>query len=179
MAERDWLAGRFEGHRAHLRAVAYRMLGSLTEADGQVHEAWLRLSRRDERSLECVRTWMTTFVAGLCLTTLRARSSQRETRFDEPVPGPIVDRADRTERAHEESIADSVTLAVLAVLDTLSPDERLAVVLHDVFAVPLDQIAPTLECSTESAKQLLSGARRSIRDQPHGWVGNGAGRGGS
>src|SRR5690348_13539147 len=140
MGEHDWLAERFEEHRAHLRAVAYRMLGSLGEADDAVQESWLRLSRADTGGVENLGGWLTTVVARVCLDMLRARTARREEPLGAPVP--IVGRADGTDPEHEALLADSVGLALLVVLDTLAPAERLAFVLHDVFAVPFEEIAP-------------------------------------
>jgi RNA polymerase sigma factor (sigma-70 family) len=162
MEERDWLAERFEEHRPRLRAVAYRMLGSVSEADDAVQEAWLRLSRTDSRDIENLGAWLTTVVARVSLNALRARSARRE----EPlvrVPELIVDRVDGVDPEHEALLADSVGVALLIVLETLSPPERLAFVLHDIFAVPFDEIAPIVDRSPEAARQLASRARRRIR----------------
>src|SRR5919106_4018619 len=142
MDERDWLAERFEEHRPRLRAVAYRMLGSLSEADDAVQEAWLRLSRSDAEEIENLGGWLTTVVGRVALNMLRSRKSRREDSLDAVhVPEPIVARADGTDPEHEALVADSVGLALLVVLETLSPAERLAFVLHDIFAVPFDEIA--------------------------------------
>ena len=147
MDERDWLAERFEEHRAHLRAVAYRMLGSLSEADDAVQEAWLRLNRTDTSEVENLGGWLTTVVGRVSLNMLRSRRSRREQPLDAVhVPEPIVDRVDGTDPEHEALLADSVGLALLVVLETLSPAERLAFVLHDIFAVPFDEIAPAGAC---------------------------------
>src|SRR5919204_1301572 len=142
MDESTWLAERFEQHRAHLRAVAYRMLGSLSEADDAVQDAWLRLSRAETAEVENLRAWLTTVVARVALNMLRSRRTRREQPLDVHVPDPIIDRADGTDPEHEALLADSVGLALLVVLETLSPAERLAFVLHDMFAVPFDEIAP-------------------------------------
>src|SRR5918998_1698618 len=147
MDERDLLAQRFEENRARLRAVAYRMLGSLPEADDAVQEAWLRLSRSDAGGIENLSGWLRTVVARVCLDMLRSRRSRRGESLDEAwvgvhVPDPIVGRADGLDPEHEALLADGVGLALLVVLDTLSPAERLAFVLHDMFAVPFDEIAP-------------------------------------
>jgi RNA polymerase sigma-70 factor, ECF subfamily len=163
MDERDWLAERFEQHRSRLRAVAYRMLGSLSEADDAVQEAWLRLSRQDAREIENLAGWLTTVVARVSLKMLRSRQSRREEPLGPHVPEPIVDRADGTDPEHEALLADSVGLALLVVLDTLTPAERLAFVLHDMFAVPFEEIAPIVDRSPEATRQLASRARRRVR----------------
>jgi RNA polymerase sigma-70 factor (ECF subfamily) len=161
--ERDWLAERFEEHRGRLRAVAYRMLGSLSEADDAVQEAWLRLSRSDADEIENLGGWLTTVVGRVSLNMLRSRKSRREQPLGVHVPEPIVDRADGTDPEHEALVADSVGLALLVVLETLSPAERLAFVLHDIFAVPFDEIAPIVDRSPDAARQLASRARRRVR----------------
>jgi RNA polymerase sigma factor (sigma-70 family) len=164
MDERDWLAERFEEHRGRLRAVAYRMLGSLSEADDAVQEAWVRLSRSDADEIENLGGWLTTVVGRVSLNMLRSRKSRREDSLDAVhVPEPIVDRADGTDPEHEALLADSVGLALLVVLETLRPAERLAFVLHDIFAVPFDEIAPIVDRSPEAARQLASRARRRVR----------------
>jgi RNA polymerase sigma-70 factor (ECF subfamily) len=163
MTEREWLAARFEEHRPRLRAVAYRMLGSLNEADDAVQEAWLRLSRTDAGAVENLDAWLTTVVGRVALNMLRARNLRREESSSFQFPDPIVDSADGVDPEHEALLADSVGLALLVVLDTLSPPERLAFVLHDVFAVPFDEIAPIVDRSPEAARQLASRARRRIR----------------
>ena len=163
MDERDWLAERFEEHRTRLRAVAYRMLGSLSEADDAVQEAWLRLSRSDADEIENLGGWLTTVVGRVSLNMLRSRKSRREEPFAVHLPEPIVDRADGTDPEHEALVADSVGLALLVVLETLSPAERLAFVLHDIFGVPFDEIAPIVDRSPEAARQLASRARRRVR----------------
>ena len=165
MDERDWLAERFEEQRPRLRAVAYRMLGSVSEADDAVQEAWLRLSRTDTREVENLGAWLTTVVARVSLNLLRSRSSRRETPLGVHVPDPIVDRADGTDPEHEALLADSVGLALLVVLETLSPPERIAFVLHDMFAVPFDEIAPIVDRSPEAARQLASRARRRVQGE--------------
>ncbi len=162
MDEREWLAERFEEHRTRLRAVAYRMLGSLSEADDAVQEAWLRLSRTDTSEVENLGGWLTTVVARISLNELRSRDSRRQEPIGVRVPEPIVDRADGTNPEHAALLADSVGLALLVVLERLSPAERLAFVLHDIFAVPFDEIAPMVERSPEAARQLASRARRRI-----------------
>ena len=164
MDERDWLAERFEEHRTGLRAVAYRMLGSLSEADDAVQEAWLRLSRSDAEEIENLGGWLTTVVGRVSLNMLRTRRTRREQPLDAVhVPEPIVDRVDGTDPEHEALLADSVGLSLLVVLETLSPAERLAFVLHDIFAVPFDEIAPIVDRSPEAARQLASRARRRVR----------------
>jgi RNA polymerase sigma factor (sigma-70 family) len=163
MDQQEWLARQFEGHRPHLRAVAYRMLGSLSEADDAVQDAWLRLSRVDTSEVENVRAWLTTIVARVALNVLRSRRTRREQPLDVHVPDPIIDPADGTDPEHEALLADSVGLALLVVLETLTPAERLAFVLHDMFAVPFDEIAPIVERSPEATRQLASRARRRVR----------------
>jgi RNA polymerase sigma factor (sigma-70 family) len=161
----DWLAERFEEHRARLRAVAYRMLGSLSEADDAVQEAWLRLSRTDVEKVENFGGWLTTVVARVSLNMLRSRRSSREEPLDVRMPEPIVDRADGTDPEHEALLADSVGLALLVVLETLNPAERLAFVLHDMFGVPFHEIAPIVDRSPEAARQLASRARRRVQGE--------------
>jgi RNA polymerase sigma-70 factor, ECF subfamily len=163
MDEREWLAERFEEHRSRLRAVAYRMLGSVSEADDAVQEAWLRLSRSDADAIENLGAWLTTVVARISLNTLRARSSRREQPIGVRVPEPVIDRADGTDPEHEALLADAVGLALLVVLETLTPAERLAFVLHDMFAMPYDEIAPIVDRSPEAARQLASRARRRVQ----------------
>jgi RNA polymerase sigma-70 factor (ECF subfamily) len=163
MDEGEWLAARFETHRPHLRAVAYRMLGSLPEADDAVQEAWLRLSRSGTSGVENLGGWLTTVVARVCLNTLRSRSSRREEPLGVHVPDPIVRIEDGTEPEEQALLADSVGLALLVVLDTLVPAERLAFVLHDMFDIPFDEIAALLECTEPSARQLASRARRRVK----------------
>jgi RNA polymerase sigma factor (sigma-70 family) len=163
MEERDWLAERFEEHRTRLRAVAYRMLGSLSEADDAVQEAWLRLSRTDADEVENLGGWLTTVVARISLNMLRSRKARREEPLAGRLPDPLIDRADGIDPEHEALLADSVGLALLVVLETLSPPERLAFVLHDIFAVPFDEIAPIVDRSAEAARQLASRARRRVR----------------
>jgi RNA polymerase sigma factor (sigma-70 family) len=166
MDEREFLAQQFEEHRARLRAVAYRMLGSLSEADDAVQETWLRLSRIDEDEVDNLGGWLTTVVARVSLNMLRSRRSRREEPLDASMPEPIVDRADGTNPEHEALLADSVGLALLVVLETLNPAERLAFVLHDMFAVPFDEIAPIVDRSPEAARQLASRARRRVQGRP-------------
>ena len=163
MDEREWLAESFEGHRTHLKAVAYRMLGSLSEADDAVQEAWVRLNRSDASQVDNLGAWLTTVVARISLNMLRSRKTRREESLAVHFPEPIVDRADGTDPEHEALLADSVGLALLVVLETLSPAERLAFVLHDIFAVPFDEIAPIVDRSPEAARQLASRARRRVQ----------------
>ncbi|HET6634203.1 MAG TPA: sigma-70 family RNA polymerase sigma factor [Streptomyces sp.] len=172
MDEREWLTERFEEHRTRLRAVAYRMLGSLSEADDAVQDAWLRVSRADTREVENLGGWLTTVVARVCLNALRSRERRREEPLDAGsdgggvrMPDPVV-RAEETAGPEQEAVlADSVGLALLVVLETLSPAERLAFVLHDMFAVPFDEIAPMIERTPTAARQLASRARRRVRGQ--------------
>jgi RNA polymerase sigma-70 factor (ECF subfamily) len=163
----DFAAHGFEEHRAHLRSVAYRMLGSLTEAEDAVQEAWLRLYRADTGDVRDLRAWLTTVVSRVCLDMLRSRASRREDSLDADVhvPDPIVTSVD-DDPAEHAIMADSVGIALLVVLDTLSPAERLAFVLHDVFAVPFEQIGPILDRSPAAAKQLASRARRRLHTAP-------------
>src|SRR5437660_849117 len=163
MDEHDWLAEQFEAERPHLRAVAYRMLGSLSEADDAVQESWLHLSRSDTSGVENLGGWLTTVVARVCLDMLRSRESRREEPLGVHVPDPIVSREDGIDPEHEALLADSVGLALLVVLDTLNPAERLAFVLHDLFAVPFDEIAPIVGRSPTAARQLASRARRRVQ----------------
>jgi RNA polymerase sigma factor (sigma-70 family) len=165
MDDRDWLADRFEEHRPRLRAVAYRLLGSLSEADDAVQETWLRLGRTETSAVENLGGWLTTVVARISLNMLRSRLSRQEEPLGVRVPEPIVDRTDGTDPEHEALLADSVGLALLVVLETLSPAERLAFVLHDMFAVPFDEIAPIVDRSPEAARQLASRARRRIHGE--------------
>src|SRR4051795_13094681 len=165
MDDRDWLAGQFEEHRTRLKAVAYRMLGSVSEADDAVQDAWLRLSRSDAEEIENLGAWLTTVVARVSLNMLRSRATRREEPMDVRMPEPIVDPADGTDPEHETLLADSVGLALLVVLETLSPPERLAFVLHDMFAVPFDEIAPIVGRSPAAAPPLASRARRRVQGQ--------------
>jgi RNA polymerase sigma-70 factor (ECF subfamily) len=163
MDQQEWLAEQFEQHRPHLRAVAYRMLGSVSEADDAVQDAWIRLSRSDTSEVQNLGAWLTTVVARVALNTLRSRKARREQPFDVHVPDPIVDPVDGTNPEHEALLADSVGLALLVVLETLSPPERLAFVLHDMFAVPFDEIATILDRSPDAVRQLASRGRRRVR----------------
>ena len=161
----DWPAADFEAQRAHLRSVAYRMLGSLNEAEDAVQEAWLRLSRADTGDVRDLRAWLTTVVSRVCLDMLRSRATRREDSLEVHVPDPVVTRVD-DDPAEQAILADSVGMALLVVLDTLLPAERLAFVLHDVFAVPFDQIGPILDRTPAAAKQLASRARHRLRSAP-------------
>jgi RNA polymerase sigma factor (sigma-70 family) len=161
--ERDWLAERFEAHRPHLKAVAYRMLGSLTEADDAVQEAWLRLARAGADGVENLGGWLTTIVARVCLNMLQSRRSRREEPLDARLPDPIVSAQDGVDPEQQALLAEGVGLALLVVLETLTPAERVAFVLHDMFAVPFDQIAPIVGRSPNAAKMLASRARRRVR----------------
>jgi RNA polymerase sigma-70 factor, ECF subfamily len=163
MDERDLLAEHFEESRTHLRAVAYRMLGSVSEADDAVQESWLRLGRSDTDQVENLPAWLTTVVARVCLDILRSRKSRREEPLGAQLPEPIVSSEDGLDPEHEALLADSVGLALLVVLETLTPPERLAFVLHDMFAVPFDEIAPIVGRSPAAARQLASRARRRVR----------------
>ena len=165
MDEREWMTERFEEHRTRLRAVAYRMLGSVSEADDAVQEAWLRLSRADTSSVENLGGWLTTVVARVSLNMLRSREHRREEPLEVHMPDPIISPQDGSDPEHEAVLADSVGLALLVVLETLTPAERLAFVMHDMFAVPFDEIAPMIERSPAAARQLASRARRRVQGQ--------------
>jgi RNA polymerase sigma-70 factor (ECF subfamily) len=163
MTERDWQVEQFEEHRSHLHAVAYRMLGSMSEADDALQEAWLRLSRSDTNAVDNIGGWLTTVVGRVCLDVLRTRRARREDYIGTWLPEPVVlpDGAPGPEQ--EALIADSVGLALFVVLETLTPPERLAFVLHDMFAVPFDEIAPIIDKSPDAARQLASRARRRVQ----------------
>jgi len=163
MDERDWLAQRFQEHRPRLRAVAYRMLGSVSEADDAVQEAWIRLSRAAADEIDNLEAWLVTAVGRVALNMLRSRRTRREEPFDGRLPDLIVDRADGIDPEHEALLADSVGLALFVVLETLTPAERLAYVLHDMFSVPFDEIAAILGRSPDATRQLASRGRRRIR----------------
>jgi len=163
MAQQDRLAECFEEQRPRLRAVAYRMLGSLSEADDAVQDTWIRLSRTNADDVENLGGWLTTVVARVCLNMLRSRQSRREEPFGPHVPEPIIDPVAGVDPEHEALLADSVGLALLVVLEMLAPAERLAFVLHDMFAVPFDQIAPIVDRTPEAARQLASRARRRVQ----------------
>jgi RNA polymerase sigma-70 factor (ECF subfamily) len=166
MEDQDWLAERFEANRAHLRGVAYRMLGSLPEADDAVQEAWLRLSRSDAGEIDNLRAWLTTVVARVSLNMLRSRGTRREAPLEERTPDPVVSPEQGVNPEQEALLGDSVGLAMLVVLESLSPPERVAFVLHDVFAVRFDEIAPVLGRTPTATRQLASRARRRVRGAP-------------
>lgn len=163
MDDRDWVGQKFEENRSHLRAVAYRMLGSLAEADDAVQESWLRLNRSDANTIENLGGWLTTVIGRVCLDMLRARKSRREEFLDAQIPDPILTGDDASDPEREAVLADSVGFALLVVLETLSPHERLAFVLHDMFDVPFDEIASIVGCSAVAARQLASRARRRLQ----------------
>jgi len=165
MNEQDWLTERFEEHRLRLRGVAYRMLGSLSEAEDAVQEAWLRLSRSETAAVENLGGWLTTVVSRVCLDMLRSRKSRREEPTDAQVAEPIV-RGEGADPEGEAVLADLVGVALLVVLDTLTPAERLAFVLHDLFAMSFEEIGPIVGRSPEAARQLASRARRRVRGAP-------------
>jgi RNA polymerase sigma factor (sigma-70 family) len=164
--DREWLAERFEESRAHLRAVAYRMLGSLSEADDAVQEAWLRLDRSNTGEIENLDAWLTTVVARVCLNALQSRKAKKEEPFAPHIPEPIVDREGGVDPEYQALLGDSLGLALLVVLETLTPPERLAFVLHDMFAVPFDEIAPIVSKTPRAARHLASRARRRVRGAP-------------
>jgi RNA polymerase sigma-70 factor (ECF subfamily) len=163
MDENEWLADRFEEHRAHLRAVAYRMLGSLTEADDAVQDTWLRLSRSGAGEVENLGGWLTTIVARVCLNMLRSRNLRREESLAVHLPDPVISPDAELQPEEEALLADSVGLALLVVLDTLAPAERLAFVLHDLFELPFEEIAPMVGRTPAAARQLASRARRRVK----------------
>ena len=165
MDDADRLAERFEAHRPHLRAVAYRMLGSVTEADDAVQDAWIRLSRTGAGHIGDLRAWLTTVVGHVCLNMLRSRSTRREAPLETHVPDPIVSRPEG-DPEHEALLGDAIGLAMQVVIDSLAPAERLAFVLHDVFTVPFDDIAPIVERTPSATRQLASRARRRVRGAP-------------
>jgi RNA polymerase sigma factor (sigma-70 family) len=166
MDDNEWLAGRFEEHRPHLRAVAYRMLGSLAEADDAVQESWLRLSRAGTDDVRNLGGWLTTIVARVSLNMLRSRTSRREDPLDAHVPDPIVSPWSGLDPEQQVLLADSVGLALQVVLQTLTPAERLAFVLHDMFGLPFEEIAPIVDRSPAAARQLASRARRRVQGAP-------------
>ncbi|TQF74201.1 sigma-70 family RNA polymerase sigma factor [Rhodococcus spelaei] len=166
MDENEFMAQQFESHRPHLHAVAYRMLGSVSEAEDAVQEAWIRLARADTSDVENLAGWLTTVVARVCLNLLQSRRSRRENLLGVHLPDPIVRTVDDVGPEHDALLADSVGLALLVVLDTLAPAERLAFVLHDMFAVPFEDIAPIVERSPAAARQLASRARRRLQGAP-------------
>src|SRR5579864_4223266 len=163
MEEQDWLAERFEEHRPHLKAVAYRMLGSLAEADDAVQDAWGRVSRAGADDVENLAGWLTTIVARVCLNMLRSRNVRREESLELRLPDPVISAEGQTRPDDEALLADSVGLALQVVLDTLAPAERLAFVLHDMFELPFDEIAPMVGRTPAAARQLASRARRRVR----------------
>ena len=163
MDENEWLAERFEEYRPHLRAVAYRMLGSLTDADDAVQDTWLRVSRADASQVENLGGWLTTIVARICLNMLRSRNTRGEESLDAHIPDPLISPEGAPQPEEEALLADSVSLALLVVLDTLAPAERLAFVLHDMFQLPFSEIAPMVGRSPEAARQLASRARRRVK----------------
>ena len=163
MASPDWLTEGFETNRGRLRAVAYRMLGSLTEADDAVQEAWLRVARADASEVDNLSALLTTIVARVCLNALRSRNARREEPLDAHVPDPVITRADELNPEDQALLADSVGLALQVVLETLTPAERLAFVLHDTFGLPFEEIAPMVDRSPAAARQLASRARRRVR----------------
>jgi RNA polymerase sigma factor (sigma-70 family) len=166
MDDQDWLAERFEANRAHLRGVAFRMLGSLMEADDAVQEAWIRLSRTDTSDVDNLRAWLTTVVGRVCLNLLRSRRTRREASLETHLPDPIVSPAAGIDPEQEALLGDSVGLAMLVILDSLTPAERVAFVLHDVFAVPFEEIAPIVGRTPTAARQLASRARRRVQGAP-------------
>ena len=166
MTDQDWLATQFETNRTHLRSVAYRMLGSLSEADDAVQEAWIRLSRADTGDVENLRAWLTTVVGRVCLNILRSRRTRPETPLEAHVADPLVSPEQAIDPEQGALLGDSLGLALLAVLDALAPAERVAFVLHDVFAIPFDEIAPIVGRSPAAARQLASRARRRVQGAP-------------
>jgi RNA polymerase sigma factor (sigma-70 family) len=166
MNDQDWLAERFEANRSHLRGVAFRMLGSVAEADDAVQEAWIRLSRTDTRHVDNLRAWLTTVVGRVCLNMLRSRRTRREASLETHLPDPIVSPEEGIDPEQEALLGDSVGLAMLVVLDSLTPAERVAFVLHDVFAVPFVAIAPIVGRTPTAARQLASRARRRVQVAP-------------
>jgi RNA polymerase sigma-70 factor (ECF subfamily) len=167
MTDGDWLAERFEEHRGRLRRIAYRILGSPNDADDAVQEAWLRFSRSDTDAVDNVGAWLNTVVSRVCLNMLQARRSRPQPHLEADLPEPPAD-PDESDPEHEALLADSVGLALLVVLDTLTPAERVAFVLHDVFAIPFDEIAPIVDRSTPAARQLASRARARVQRRDAG-----------
>ena len=166
MNDQDWLAERFEANRSHLRGVAYRMLGSVSEADDAVQDAWVRLSRTDTSEVDNLRAWLTTVVGRVCLNMLRSRKTRRESSLETYLPDPIVSPQAGIDPEQEALLGDSVGLAMLVVLEALTPAERVAFVLHDVFAVPFDAIAPVVGRTPAATRQLASRARRRVQGAP-------------
>ncbi|HUR06826.1 MAG TPA: sigma-70 family RNA polymerase sigma factor, partial [Nonomuraea sp.] len=163
MTPHDFLADQFQGHRAHLKAVAYRMLGSLSEVEDAVQEAWLRLARSDSGDIDNLGGWLTTVVGRVCLDMLRARKSRREESLEERLPDPVISGANAADPEQEVLLADSVGLALLVVLESLTPAERLAFVLHDMFGLPFEQIAPIMDRTPVAARKLASRARQRVQ----------------
>jgi RNA polymerase sigma-70 factor (ECF subfamily) len=163
MDDQEFLAERFEAHRSHLRGVAFRMLGSLTEADDAVQESWIRLSRSDTSDVDNLRAWLTTVVGRVCLNMLRSRRTRREASLETHIPDPIVSPEAGLDPEREALLGDAVGLAMLVVLDSLTPAERVAFVLHDVFALPFDEVAPIVGRTPTAARQLASRARRRVQ----------------
>jgi RNA polymerase sigma factor (sigma-70 family) len=163
MQDTDWLTDRFQEHRPRLRAVAYRMLGSHAEAEDALQESWIRVARAGADGVENIGGWLTTIVARQCLNMLRSRTSRREESLDTHLPDPVVEAGDALDPAQQALVADAVGMALLVVLESLDPAERLALVLHDMFAVPFDEIAPIVGRSPAAARQLASRARRRVR----------------
>lgn len=163
MTPHDLLAEQFQGHRPHLKSVAYRMLGSMDEAEDAVQEAWLRLARSDSDDIDNLGGWLTTVVGRLCLDILRTRKSRREDSLDERLPDPVISRADSVDPEQEVLLADSLGLALLVVMESLTPAERLAFVLHDMFGLPFEEIAPIVDRTPVAAKKLASRARQRVR----------------
>lgn len=166
MHDQDRLAERFETHRPHLRAVAYRILGSVSDADDAVQEAWLRLSRTDPGPIEDLRAWLTTVIARVCLNMLRSRRTRREAPLEERLPDPIVSATDGGDPEQGVLLGDAIGLALQVVLGTLSPAERAAFVLHDVFGMPFEEVAAIVGRTPAAARQLASRARRRVRAAP-------------
>src|SRR3954447_3312221 len=166
MPDDAWLAERFEANRSHLRGVAYRMLGSVTEADDAVQEAWIRLSRTDTSQVENLRAWLTTVVGRVCLNMLRSRTTRREASLETHLPEPVLSSEDGIDPEQEALLGDSVGLALLVILDSLTPAERVAFVLHDVFAVPFETIASIVGRTPTAMRQLASRARRRVQSAP-------------
>ena len=166
MNDNAWLAERFEANRSHLRGVAYRMLGSLSDADDAVQEAWIRFSRNDTGEIDNLRAWLTTVVGRVCLNMLRSRKTRPEVSLQTHVPDPIVSPETGIDPEQEAVLGDSIGLALIVVLDSLTPAERIAFVLHDIFAVPFDEIAPIVDRTPAAARQLASRARRRVQGAP-------------
>jgi RNA polymerase sigma factor (sigma-70 family) len=166
MDDQDWIAERFEANRSHLRGVAFRMLGSLTEAEDAVQEAWIRLGRTDTSQVDNLRAWLTTVVGRVCLNMLRTRKTRREASLETYLPDLVLSPEEGIDPEQEALLGDSVGLAMFVVLESLTPSERVAFVLHDVFAVPFDEIAPIIDRTPTAARQLASRARRRVQGAP-------------